>query len=323
VIVVGGEALVDLVPAPATEPGQTGALRPLLPALGGGPYNTAVALGRLGAPVAFLSRISTDAFGDALVDRLRIAGVRLDLLQRGSEPTTLAVVTLAEDGSARYTFHVQGTADRLVADPGPLPDDVTALSLGTLGLVLDPGASVYETMLHREAAAGRLTVLDPNIRPGLIEDPAAYRARFASWLPSVGLLKASIEDACWLADVSGKTAAPEGADVAPLAKQWLRAGVGAVVLTRGGDGVTVFSEQVGRVDVPAVRTVVADTIGAGDTVHAALLAWLTAHDVRSAAALRELDADAWREALGYAAKAAAVTVSRVGAEPPFAAELAD
>jgi fructokinase len=288
----------------------------LLPRLGGGPYTTAVALGRLGAPVAFLSRISTDAFGDALVDRLRGAGVHLDLLQRGEEPTTLAVVTLTEDGSARYTFHVQGTADRLVADPGPLADDVTALSLGTLGLVLDPGATVYETMLHREAAAGRLTVLDPNIRTSLIPDPAAYRARFASWLPSVGLLKASIEDAWWLAD------AAEGTDVLPVAKDWLRAGVGAVVLTRGGDGLTVLTEALGRVDVPAVSTVVADTIGAGDTVHAALLAWLTAHGVHSAAALRELDQEAWRAALGYAAKAAAVTVSRVGAEPPFAAELA-
>ena len=314
-IVVGGEALVDLVPAPATEPGQTGALRPLLPRLGGGPYTTAVALGRLGAPVAFLSRISTDAFGDALVDRLSGAGVRLDLLQRGSEPTTLAVVTLADDGSARYTFHVQGTADRLVTDPGPLPEEVTTLSVGTLGMVLDPGASVYETMLHREAAAGRLTVLDPNIRTSLIDDPAAYRARFATWLPSVGLLKASIEDAWWLAD------APEGTDVLPLAKDWLRAGVGAVVLTRGADGLTALTETVGKVDVPAVRTQVADTIGAGDTVHAALLAWLTAHGVRGAAGLRDLDADAWREALGYAAKAAAITVSRVGAEPPFATEL--
>ena len=315
-IVVGGEALVDLVPAPATEPGQTGALRPLLPRLGGGPYTTAVALGRLGAPVAFLSRISTDAFGDALIDRLTGAGVRLDLLQRGNEPTTLAVVTLTEDGSARYTFHVQGTADRLVADPGPLPGDVTAFSVGTLGLVLDPGASVYETMLHREAAAGRLTVLDPNVRPGLIDDPAAYRARFASWLPSVGLLKASVEDIWWLADV------PEGTDVLPIAKDWLRAGVGAVALTRGGDGASVLTEQVGKVDVQAVRTTVADTIGAGDTVHAAILARLTAHGVHSNSALREIDARAWHDVLEYAAKAAAITVSRVGAEPPFAAELA-
>jgi fructokinase len=317
VIVVGGEALVDLVPAPATEPGQTGALRPLLPRLGGGPYTTAVALGRLGAPVAFLSRISADAFGDALVDRLTGAGVSLDLLQRGSEPTTLAVVTLTEDGSARYTFHVQGTADRLVADPGPLPGSVTALSVGTLGLVLDPGASVYERMLHREAAAGRLTVLDPNIRPGLIDDPAAYRARFASWLPSVGLLKASVEDIWWLADV------PAGTDVLPIAKDWLRAGVGAVALTRGGDGASVLTEEVGKVDVPAVRTTVADTIGAGDTVHAAILAWLTAHGVHSNSALRDIDANAWHDVLEYATKAAAITVSRVGAEPPFAAELAE
>ncbi len=315
-IVVGGEALVDLVPAPAEEPGRTGALRPLLPRLGGGPYTTAVAVGRLGAPVRFLSRISTDAFGDALVDRLLAAGVRLDLLQRGPEPTTLAVVTLTDDGSARYTFHVQGTADRLVADPGPLPEDVSVLSLGTLGMVLDPGATVYETMLHREAAAGRLTVLDPNIRPGLIADPRAYRARFASWLPSVGLLKASIEDASWLAQ------APDGTDVLPLVKEWLRAGVGAVALTRGGAGLTVFSETIGRVDVPAAPTVVADTIGAGDTVHAALLAWLTGHGVTSIATLRELDAGAWQDALGYAAKAAAITVSRVGAEPPYAAEIA-
>ncbi|HEX4223652.1 MAG TPA: carbohydrate kinase [Pseudonocardiaceae bacterium] len=314
-IVVGGEALVDLVPGPASEPGQPAALRPLLPRLGGGPYTTAVALGRLGAPVAFLGKISTDAFGDALIDRLRGAGVSLDLLQRGDELTTLAVITLTEGGSARYTFHVQGTADRMVTDPGPLPAEVTAVSVGTNGMVLEPGATAYETILHREAAAGRLTVLDPNIRTSLIPDPAAYRARFASWLPSVGLLKASVEDVCWLAEV------PEGSDVTPVAKEWLRAGVGAVVLTRGGDELSALTETVGRVDVPAVRAVVADTIGAGDTVHAALLAWLTAHGVHSSAALRELDADAWREALGYAAKAAAITVSRVGAEPPFAAEL--
>lgn len=312
-IVVGGEALVDLVPARETVRGELG---PLLPRLGGGPYTTAVALGRLGAPVSFLSRISTDAFGDALVDRLRGAGVGLGLLQRGPEPTTLAVVTLAGDGSARYTFHVKGTADRLVADPGPLPAEVTALSLGTLGLVLDPGASVYEAMLHREAAAGRLTVLDPNIRSGLIADADAYRARFASWLPDVGLLKASVEDACWLADQ------PEDTDVLPVARDWLKAGVGAVVLTRGGEGLTVLSDAFGRADVPAERAVVADTIGAGDTVHAALLAWLTAHGVGSAATLRELTVEAWQEALRYAARAAAITVSRVGAEPPFAAELA-
>lgn len=315
-IVVGGEALVDLVPAPATVRGELG---PLLPRLGGGPYNTAVAVGRLGAPVSFLSRVSTDAFGDALLDRLLASNVRVDLVQRGAEPTTLAVVTLAADGSARYTFHVQGTADRLVTDPGPLADGVTTLALGTLSLVLEPGASVYEAMLRREAARGLLTVLDPNIRPGLIDDPAAYRARFATWLPDVRVLKVSEEDARWLADLS------DDADTGPVVREWLSAGVDAVVLTRGGDGLTVVTGQGGRIDVPAVPARVADTIGAGDTVHAALLVWLHGHRVGAtggaSADIAKLAPAAWTEALGFAARAAAVTVGRVGAEPPYAAEL--
>ncbi|HYS38953.1 MAG TPA: carbohydrate kinase [Pseudonocardiaceae bacterium] len=307
-IVVGGEALVDLVPAPATVRGELG---PLLPRVGGGPYNTAVAAGRLGAPVAFLSRVSTDGFGDAIVDRLVDSDVRVDLVQRGPEPTTLAVVTLGADGSARYTFHVQGTADRLVTDPGPLPDEVTTLSLGTLSLVLEPGASAYETVLRRESARGRLTVLDPNIRTVLIPDPAAYRARFATWLPDIGVLKVSVEDAGWLADTS---------DIEPVLRDWLAAGVTAIVLTRGGAGLTVLTEA-DRVDVPAAPARVVDTIGAGDTVHGALLAWLHRSGVRGARDLAKLDRPAWSDALGFAARAAAVTVGRVGAQPPYAAEL--
>ncbi|HEX7661940.1 MAG TPA: carbohydrate kinase [Pseudonocardiaceae bacterium] len=300
-IVVGGEALVDLVPdRAATAP--TAGLRPVP---GGGPFNTAVALGRLGAPVAFLGRLSTDAFGEVLLRRLRAAHVDVNLVRRGAEPTTLAVVSLDSDGSARYAFYVDGTADRLLTDPGPLPDEVTIVSLGTLGMVLEPAASAYEKVLRRESRRGRLIVLDPNIRAGLIHDPAAYRARFASWLPDVGLVKASEEDAGWLA--SGWSA-------------WLDAGAGAVVLTRGPAGLSAFTRH-GRVDVPAAPAEVADTIGAGDTVHAALIAWLHGHEVASRADLDELDAPAWRAALRHAAAAAAITVSRPGAEPPYAAEL--
>ena len=304
---------MDLVPDPSTRRGELG---PLLPQLGGGPYNTAVAAGRLGVPVAFLSRVSQDAFGDALLERLREAGVDLGFVQRGPEPTALAVVTLAADGSARYTFHVQGTADRLVADPGALPDEVTTLSVGTLGLVLEPGASVYEAMLRRESARGKLIVVDPNIRTGLIADPAAYRTRFISWLPHITLLKVSVEDARWLA------ALPEDGDVVAAVRDWLRAGVAAVVLTQGGDGLALFTGSGVELEVPAVRTTVVDTIGAGDTVHAALLAWLHGRGVTSAGQVRKLAAEEWTEALGFAARAAAITVSRVGAEPPFAAELA-
>ncbi|HEX4700879.1 MAG TPA: carbohydrate kinase [Pseudonocardiaceae bacterium] len=312
-IVVGGEALVDLVPAPSTVRGELG---PLLPALGGGPYNTAIAAGRLGVPVSFLSRVSTDGFGDAVIRRLLDSGVRVDLVQRGREPTTLAVVTLAEDGSARYTFHVQGTADRLVVDPGPLPAATTVLSLGTLSLVLEPGVSAYEAVLHRESALGRLTVLDPNVRPGLITDPAGYRARFASWLPDIGVLKVSEEDARWLAEL------PDcDADVEPELRAWLSAGVTAIVLTRGDAGLTVLTGATDRIDMPAAPARVVDTIGAGDTVHGALLAWLHRHAVRGADDVAKLDRPAWTDALGFAARAAAVTVGRVGAQPPYAAEL--
>ncbi|WP_284742959.1 carbohydrate kinase family protein [Amycolatopsis sp. RTGN1] len=309
-IVVGGEALVDLVPGDPLDSTVDGGLRALLPRLGGGPYNVSLAAGRLGVPTAFLSRVSTDRFGDAMVDRLHASDVDTSLLQRGDEPTTLAVVALDAKGAARYTFYVEGTADRLVADPGPLPDTVTALSLGTLGMVLEPGASAYEAMLRREAARGVLTVLDPNIREALITDPAAYRARFASWLPDVRLLKISDDDAAWLT---------EGADPVAAAKTWIESGVDAVVLTRGADGVAVITAAGELAHVPSRKVTVVDTIGAGDTVQGALLAWLHTRDV---ADLASLDAGAWREALEFAAKAASITVSRSGAEPPTSADMA-
>lgn len=304
-IVSGGEALVDLVPA-----GPEGEL--LAPRLGGGPYNVALAAARLGVPAAFLSRVSTDAFGDALVRRLEASGVDTSLVQRGAEPTTLAVVTLDEDSSARYSFYTDGTADRLVADPGPLPGNTSALSVGTLGMVLGPGAQVYETVLRRERERGVLTALDPNIRADMIADPDAYRARFASWLPSVHLLKVSLDDACWLAGVT------DAADALAAARSWLDAGPSAVVLTKGAEGVVLLTSSGAEVTVPGVTVEVVDTIGAGDTVQGALLAWLVRNQVKDVSALSEDDC---RELLSYASRAAAVTVSRSGAEPPTEDEL--
>ncbi|MDX8143477.1 carbohydrate kinase [Lentzea sp. BCCO 10_0061] len=303
-IVVAGEALVDMVPVGDDE------LTPLAPKLGGGPYNVAVALGRLDVPTGFLSRVSTDHFGEQLIKRLHASKVATDLVQRGQENTTLAVVGLADDGSARYSFYVDGTADRLVEDPGPLPAGTKAVSFGTLSLVLEPGASVYETVLRRESKR-LLTVLDPNIRAGLIHDPGAYRARFRSWLPDVGLLKASVEDARWLA---------EDGDVIEIARTWISQGPAAVVLTKGGEGLSVITAT-GQVDVPPVKVDVVDTIGAGDTVQGALLAWLHDHDALSAEKIRGLSTDEWTAALTYAGAAAAITCSRAGAEPPFASEL--
>ncbi|MFC8434849.1 carbohydrate kinase [Streptomyces sp. NPDC057253] len=299
-IVVAGEALIDLVPQ------GRGALAGLKPALGGGPYNTAVALGRLGSPTAFCSRTSLDAFGEALLDGLREAGVDVSAVQRGSEPTTLAVATIDDGGSAAYSFYVDGTADRLFTAPAALPSGTRAVSFGTCSLVLEPGASAYEELLRNAAAQGVFTALDPNIRAGLIPDADAYRARFKSWLPSVSLLKLSEEDALWLGGTP---------------QEWLAAGPSAVVITHGGDGLTVFTRDGSALPVPGEKVDVVDTIGAGDTVNAALLHGLAALDALSPEALAALSVDDWTRLLRFAARAAAITCSRAGAEPPYASEV--
>ncbi|MFJ4803503.1 carbohydrate kinase family protein [Streptomyces murinus] len=301
-IVVAGEALIDLVPQ------GPGALAALKPAPGGGPYNTALALGRLGSPTAFCSRTSYDAFGEALLDGLRQAGVEVAGVQRGPEPTTLAVATVDGDGSASYSFHVDGTADRLFTAPASLPAEARAVSFGTLSLVLEPGASAYDELMRRAAGQGLFTALDPNIRAGLIPDADAYRARFASWLPSVTLLKASAEDAAWLGGTP---------------REWLAEGPSAVVVTRGGEGLTVYTRDGGECSVPGEKVDVVDTIGAGDTVNAALLHGLSALDALSQEALAALGTEGWTRLLRFAARAAAITCSRAGAEPPYADELGD
>lgn len=299
-IVVAGEALIDLVPQ------GRGALASLKPALGGGPYNTAVALGRLGSPTAFCSRVSLDAFGEALLDGLREAGVDVSAVQRGTEPTTLAVASIDDGGSAAYSFYVDGTADRLFTAPAALPSGTRAVSFGTCSLVLEPGASAYEELLRAAAAQGVFTALDPNIRAGLIPDADAYRARFKSWLPSVSLLKLSEEDALWLGGTP---------------QEWLSAGPSAVVITHGGDGLSVFTRDGSALPVPGEKVDVVDTIGAGDTVNAALLHGLAALDALSPAALAALRVDDWTRLLRFAARAAAITCSRAGAEPPYASEV--
>jgi fructokinase len=178
--------------------------------------------------------------------------------------------------------------------------------------VLEPGASGYESVLQREAKAGKLVALDPNVRAALIDDPPAYRDRFRAWLSDVSLLKLSIEDVEWLA---------EGMDTQAAVRQWLAHGPRAVVLTRGQDGLTVYTGSGIEVSAKAAPVEVADTIGAGDTVQAALLARLDALGALAPDALGALDEAGWRDVLDFSARAAAVTCSRPGADPPWAAEL--
>ncbi|MGW0581906.1 PfkB family carbohydrate kinase, partial [Streptomyces sp. NPDC002920] len=188
------------------------------------------------------------------------------------------------------------------------PAGTRAVSFGTCSLVLEPGATAYEELLRAASAQGVFTTLDPNIRPGLIPDADAYRARFKSWLPSVSLLKLSEEDAEWLGGTP---------------QEWLSSGPSAVVITHGGAGLSVFTRNGAVYPVPREEVDVVDTIGAGDTVNAALLHGLAARDALSPTAVKFLGADVWTRLLRFAARAAAITCSRAGAEPPYADELGE
>lgn len=295
-IVVAGEALVDLVPDGA-------ALRPLP---GGGPYNAARAAARLGADVAFLGRVSTDMLGAVLRAGLADDGVALGCVVETDDPTTLAVAQVGADGGAQYTFYVDGTSA-----PGLGEDDVAralrgidleALCVGTLGLVYEPSARALERLVA-EVPDDVLVVVDPNCRPAAIADEAGYRARLARVLARADLVKASAEDLAWLVP----DAAPE-----PAMRALLRAGATGIV-TLGGDGALVVPPR-GDADaftVAAPRVSVVDTIGAGDAFLGALLARRPAPG----------DASALRDAVAYACAVAARTCERAGADPPRAHEV--
>lgn len=287
-ITVYGEALVDLVPS------APGPLAPLTPALGGGPFNVARALGRFGASVAFQSRLSSDAYGVVLRQSLLDAGVDLSLCPSGEEPTTLAVTALRDDGSASYTFYVNGTADRL-AEPVPVEDGYAVF--GTLSLALEPGSLRYAEAARASADNGAIVCLDPNLRPAFSSEK--HRLFLRGLLESVTVLKLSDEEVEFLGDTSD---------------------VPVVVTTLGGDGIRVRAPfGVCEVQAPAVE--VADTIGAGDTIMAALVHQFDARGL-DRSALLALGADEWREILDFAARAAAITVSRTGADTPYLHELA-
>ncbi|AKE40746.1 fructokinase [Corynebacterium kutscheri] len=277
-ITVCGEGLVDLVPNQDSH---------LVPALGGGPFNVAIATSRLGAPTQFLSRISTDTFGEQLIAKLISEGVDISHVQRGGEPTTLAVTSLNDDGSANYTFYIEGTADRYVSPPTELHTDIACF--GTVSLALDPGATRYAQLLHRLYQQGTFIALDPNIRSFYTND--AHRDFLLSLLPSVNLLKLSEEENDFLNNPT-----------APIK-----------VITRGEHGLEIHVHGE-IITIPALPTTVADTIGAGDTIMGALLAQLHQHGTN-------LTSQQWREVGTYAAQAAAITVSRTGAQPPTAKEI--
>lgn len=306
-IVVCGEALIDLIPlAQGGEPTYVARA-------GGSSFNVAMGLGRLGTPVGFLGRVSTDPFGQMLRRRLVADGVDCRFLREGDEPSTLAIVHLEAGAEPVYAFHGEGTADRLlrVEDlPESFPAEVAALHLGSISMVREPGASAFEAVMRREHGR-RVLSLDPNVRPSLVGERSAYVARLEGWVTLADVVKVSQADLAWL--YPGTT--PDA-----MAEAWLARGPGLVVVTRGHDGSLGLTAR-DRVEVAGTPVVVSDTVGAGDAFTSGLLAWLHEADRLERTRIREIPGDALHACLTFANRAAAITCTRAGAQPPTRSEM--
>ena len=334
-IVVAGEVLVDLIVGP------DGVVDPRL---GGGPYNAARTLARLGAPTTFFGGLADDRFGRLLRGALETEGVAIGVPAPSAAPTTLALVDLDEAGVASYAFYLSGTAaadleypalaaafrailaEARAADAADLVDDsvdgdatggradaaaagpAVAVHVGALGLVREPIGSAVERLLLTDVPPDALVMLDPNCRPGAIADRAAYLGRIGRIAARADVVKASVDDLAYLYP---------GSPPAEAAESLLAAGPALVLVTDGPRPARAFLPgAVLTVEVPSVHVV--DTIGAGDAFGGGFLAWWSANG-RTRADLKR--PPLVRSAVQAAAAAAAATCTRPGADPPTLADL--
>lgn len=306
-IVCCGDALIDMLP------GVSEAGRPMLaPHPGGALFNTSIALGRLGIPVEFFNGISLDLFGKQLQEALAASNVGLRYAHFSKRPTTLAFADVIE-GQATYTFYDEGTAARMLteAELPALDDDVTAMLFGAVSLTAEPCGSAFEALMHREAGK-RVMMLDPNIRPDCIRDRQTYLARFRRMLQKADIVKLSDEDLAWFAEAGGAEESVE---------RWLERGPRLVIVTRGSKGAIGYTQRFSLAAEPP-RVTVVDTVGAGDTFNAGVLASLHGQGALDKRAIANLTHEAVMDVLNLGIRAAAVTVSRAGADPPWKHELA-
>ncbi len=293
-IVSCGEALVDLVPEPIA---------------GGGPMNVAIAAARLGVPAAFVGAISTDAFGDLLWQHLESNGVDLTLSPRIDAPTAKAIVEHVPE--LRFRFEGAGTADSLLdsADLSRLGSGPHIVHGGTLGMFRGTTA---ETLAHLAEPHEGIVSLDCNVRPQIIDDQARWHHFHGRWLAHTNIYKGSNEDFEWIWP---------GRSMESCADELIKNGTQVVVLTRGSDGLSIVTAD-GEARVSAPFVAVVDTVGAGDTIVAALLSSLWNHgDGSGSSKLNDVSLSDWTRFAERAVKAAAITCSRAGADPPYSAEL--
>jgi fructokinase len=309
-----GEALIDMLPRTTT-----GGESAFAPYAGGAVFNTAIALGRLGLPSGFFSGLSTDLFGALLADTLVASKVDIGHAVRSGRPTTIAFVTLT-NGNATYAFYDEHTAGRMLttADLPTLPASTQALFFGGISLVNDPAAATYEALQARERTH-RPTMIDPNFRALFVDAQealtpgtrAAYMARVNRMMAAADIVKLADEE---IATVFGEP------DMVAFARRLIAQGPKVVFITEGAKGARAITATADRF-IPAVKVTVADTVGAGDTFNAGVLASLAQAGHLTKPGLAALTDGALDAALTLGTRAAAVTVSRPGANPPWAHEL--
>jgi fructokinase len=321
-IICCGEALIDMVRATVRGLGDV-----FSPIPGGSPYNTSIAIGRLGVPVKFLGRLSTDFFGELLHKKLQKCHVGDELIHRSNQNSTLAFVEKDKAKGPQYIFYAEGTADCSLQPsdlPPKLPADTKCIVFGSISMTLEPISSAVESFILREGTrkstdqvdGAPVISFDPNIRPFLIKDKNAYIGRFEKWVAASTIVKMSVEDIAFIyPKLDPEKALQKVIAMGPRLAICTLGAKGALALLRRNDG------SVTRMNAPAMELPVVDTIGAGDTFHGAFLAWLEIKEKMSRSALVNLSESELFSALYFANKAASIVCTRAGAEPPSRKEV--
>ena len=294
---VTGEVLIDLIPEGSERK----------PIVGGGPANTAKALSKLGIDTQFIDGISTDDYGQMAKDELFSTGVKLDYVKYSDMPTCLAIISLSDNGSASYEFVIENTATfDFTSDwlPNPQTERPVLLHIGTLATSIEPGVSVLFDWAQSVAKVAPI-VFDPNIRPAVISDRKKYLMQVERWVSISSSVKVSDEDIKWLYP---------SLEIEQVVDNWLAKGPSLIVVTYGDKGLAGYRDGE-KVSIEAVKVAVADTVGAGDTVGAILVEAIVKDGLDTLCGVR------LEMMLKRAAKAAAITVSRSGANPPTLKEI--
>ena len=307
-ILVGGENLMDMI---QIDNQNENALFEAVP--GGSPYNLAMAAGRQGVKVGYVTPISKDKNGEQLAQNLLNSNVSL-LGPRVTAPTSLAMVHI-DDGIPSYSFYREGTAERLVTLDSlskNLTSEVSIFHIGSLALTGGEDALVWEEFVKRTRESNVKVSLDPTVRPSLIAEPDVYRQRIKNLMTEVDILKLSDEDLLWLFNDSAD-------ETNALAELEAIARAEILIVTKGSQGSAIFHEKKWHEITSHPVEKLSDTVGAGDTFMASVLAWVMKKEKLNELALLELNEK--KELLNYAAKAAALNCEKQGCNPPWENEL--